>query len=162
MRGCLFISNLFFYDIYNILGARYLDLILYFRCLNLFCMKYIFSLVLLFSIITSCGSSNNNSKVDSVSNRYIKISEEKFSGDIKYIFNDDNTRVICKGRKSNLEQTFSFFIYSNKSHSETIETFNNVSDVRWVDNKTIKYIYLSGIVNAKGEGQEYIIINLEE
>ena len=124
-------------------------------------MKYIISLVILFSIITSCGSSNNNGKVDSSSN-YKKISEGEFNGNIKYVFNKDNSKVICKGRKSNLGQTFSFFVYSNNQHLKITETFNNVADVKWVDNETIKYIYLSGIVNAKEEGQEYIIINLEE
>ena len=123
-------------------------------------MKHILSLVFLAFITTNCGSINNNNSVESVNSIYTKVAEDEFNGLISYISNKAGTSIICTGNKTKLNPTFSFFVFSNDKQLKVTETYNNVEEVEWIDNKTIKYKYLSGIVNTQGEGQEYIFVTL--
>lgn len=125
-------------------------------------MRYVFNLVLLAFITTGCGSTNNiNKEIATVSSKYKKLAEEELNTNVRYVSNKSGTSILCIGGKKKLGQTFSFFVYSNIQQLKITETFNNVVDVKWVDDETIKYKYLSGIVNVDGEGQKYITIKLQ-
>lgn len=117
--------------------------------------------IFIFSFIAiSCGSVNNN-KQDGTTQLNL-IASQKLESKVELLYNSDSTKVICIGGKAKLAQSYSFFVYSVKVNQSITETFNNVSEVMWDGNKTIKYKYLSGIVKSGENNSKFTIINFKD
>ena len=114
---------------------------------------------LLLPLITGCGGGKKNIRGNDSS--CANNMNNELQDVVKTIPNNYNTKTICIGNNNKLQSTFSFFVYSQAKDISVTPVFNNVTDVMWVGNDSIKYKYLSGIVRANGEGQQYIYIDLK-
>lgn len=122
-------------------------------------MRALIIYFLLLPLITSCGGGKKNISGNDLP--CVKNIGEELQDIVKTISNNSNTKTICIGNNNKLQSTFSFFVYSQAKDISVTPVFNNVTDVMWVGNDSIKYKYLSGIVRANGEGQQYIYIDLK-
>ena len=141
--------------LYNYFFLRFLHYKSYKYSMKVTTTLYFF----IFSLITiSCGSVNNNDRTTKLN----LIASEKLEGKVELMYNSDSTKVICIGGKTNLSQSYSFFVYSIKSSQSITKTFNNISNVMWDGNHAIKYKYLSGIVQAGENNSKFTIINFKD
>jgi hypothetical protein len=79
-------------------------------------------------------------KIDTIA-KYEMIAKEKFSGDLLYIPNSNNTYMLCishnKPTNENPFPSFSFFIYDLKTEEIIYEDSHENGNVNWKNNEQI-------------------------